>query len=195
MRREILLTALTAALIAVGPAAAQELRLGYINTMSGAGAGPGVEGTNAWKLGLEHQGWTKDGDKLGGVPTRIFYGDDQWKPDVAIREADRMIQQDKVNIIAGFMWSNVLMAAQKPITDAKVGVLILNAGASPMAGEMCNPYVASTSFNNEQFTEALGQMITDEKIESIYLMAPNYQAGKDQITGLMRTLKGTKVLG
>jgi branched-chain amino acid transport system substrate-binding protein len=155
-----------AALLAAAPGTAQELRIGFVNTLSGAGAGPGVENTNGWKIGLEHEGWTKDGDKLGGVPTKIIYGDDQWKPDVVLREVDRMIQQEKVQVIAGFMWSNILMAAQKPITEAKVGLMITNAGASPMAGELCSPYVVSTSFNNEQFTEALGQMITDEKIES-----------------------------
>ncbi len=195
MRKYRLPITFAAILLAAGAAGAQELRVGFVNTLSGAGAGPGVENTNGWKLALEHEGWTKDGDKLGGVPTRIFYGDDQWKPDVGLREVDRMIQQDKAQIIAGFMWSNILMAAQKPITEAKVGLLITNAGASPMAGELCNPYVVSTSFNNEQFTEALGKMVTDEKVESIYLMAPNYQAGKDQITGLMRTLKGPKVVG
>jgi len=195
MRNYRLPIALAAALLAAGSAGAQELRVGFINTLSGAGAGPGVENTNGWKLALEHEGWKKDGDKLGGVPTKVFYGDDQWKPDVGLREVDRMIQQEKAHVIAGFMWSNILMAAQKPITDAKVGLLITNAGASPMAGELCNPYVVSTSFNNEQFTEALGKMVSDEKIESIYLMAPNYQAGKDQITGLMRTMKGPKVVG
>ncbi|MFO0987478.1 MAG: ABC transporter substrate-binding protein [Alphaproteobacteria bacterium] len=184
-----------AALLAPGLANAQELRIGYINTLSGAGAGPGVEQTNAWKLGLEHEGWKQDGDKIGGVPTKIFNADDQWKPDVTVKEVEKFIRQDKVHLVAGFMWSNVLLAAQKPIVDSKTGLLITNAGASPMAGELCSPYVVSTSFNNEQFTEGLGKFITDEKIESIYLMAPNYQAGKDQITGLMRTLKGAKVVG
>ena len=159
--RKIWLPIAAAALLVPGLAGAQELRIGYINTMSGAGAGPGVEQTNAWKLALEHEGWKKDGDKLGGVATKIVYGDDQWKPDVGLREVERMIQQDKVHVIAGFMWSNVLMAAQKPIVESKTGLLITNAGASPMAGELCSPYVVSTSFNNEQFTEALGKMITD----------------------------------
>ncbi|MCW5774564.1 MAG: ABC transporter substrate-binding protein, partial [Rhodospirillaceae bacterium] len=195
MTKRWLPVAVAAALLVPGAAGAQELRVGFINTLSGAGAGPGVENTNGWKLGLQDEGWTKDGDKLGGVPTKVFYGDDQWKPDVALREVDRMIKQEKVQLIAGFMWSNVLMAAQKPIIADKVGVLITTAGASPMAGPLCSPYVVSTSFNNEQFTEALGKLITDEKVKSIYLMAPNYQAGKDQVSGLLRTLKGAKVVG
>jgi branched-chain amino acid transport system substrate-binding protein len=193
--RKIWLSVAAAALLAPGAAQAQELRVGFVNTLSGAGAGPGVENTNGWKLALDHLGWKKDGDKLGGVATKIIYGDDQWKPDVGLREVERMIQQEKVQVIAGFMWSNVLMAAQKPIVESKTGLLITNAGASPLAGELCSPYIVSTSFNNEQFTEALGKLVTDEKIESIYLMAPNYQAGKDQISGLLRTLKGPKVVG
>ena len=184
------IAATVAALIAPSLAQAQELRVGYINTLSGAGAGPGVEQTNAWKLGLEHEGWKQDGDKIGGVPTKIFYADDQWKPDVGVKEIEKFIRQDKVHVVAGFMWSNVLMAAQKPIVESKTGLLITNAGASPMAGELCSPYVVSTSFNNEQFTEGLGKFITDEKVESIYLMAPNYQAGKDSIAGFKRHFKG-----
>lgn len=193
--RKIWLPIAAAALLAPGLAQGQELRIGYINTFTGGGAVPGVEGTNAWKIGLEHEGWTKDGDKLGGVVTKIFYGDDQQKPDVAVREADKMIKEHRVHIVAGFMWSNTMMAAQKPIVDSKTGLLILNAGASPIAGAQCSPYIVSTSFNNDQFTESLGKLLTDEKIESIYLMAPNYQAGKDLVAGLKRTLKGAKIVG
>ena len=79
--RKIWLPVAAAVLLAPGLAQAQELRVGFINTASGAGAGPGVEQTNAWKIGLEHEGWTKDGDKLGGVVTKIFYADDQQKPE------------------------------------------------------------------------------------------------------------------
>jgi branched-chain amino acid transport system substrate-binding protein len=193
--RALLAGAAALAILAAAPAAAQELRVGFLNTMTGPGALPGVEQTNAWKLGLEHEGWTKDGDKLGGVPTRIWLGDDQQKPDVALKEVEKFLVQHKVHVVAGFMWSNVLMAAHKPIVDAKTTVLITNAGASPLAGPLCSPYIVSTSFNNEQFTEALGKLISDEKVESIYLMAPNFQAGKDQITGIKRTLKGPKVVG
>jgi branched-chain amino acid transport system substrate-binding protein len=192
MKRVLLMATALSAL--AGTAAAQELRIGYINTFTGGGAVPGVEGTNAWKIGLEHEGWTKDGDRIGGVPTKIFYGDDQQKPDVGLKEAEKMIKEHRAHIVAGFMWSNVLMAAQKSIVDAKVGLLILNAGASPMAGEQCNAHVVSTSFQNDQFTESLGKLMTDDKIASIYLMAPNYQAGKDLVNGLKRTLKGAKII-
>src|SRR5690349_5153755 len=91
MRKALLVTALLGSALAQ-PAAAQELRIGFLNTMTGGGAVIGKHMENGWKLGLEHQGWKKDGDPLGGVPTRVFYGDDQSKTDVGLREVERMIK-------------------------------------------------------------------------------------------------------
>jgi len=187
--------AFSAALAGAAGLSAQELRIGFITTNTGGGAALGTPLLNGWKLGLEHEGWTKDGDKLGGVPTKMFYGDDQQRPDVGLREVDKLIKSDKVQIIAGFVWSNVAIAAQKPITDAGVGMLIANAGGSPLSGDLCNPLIISTSWNSDQPAEALGKLLSEEKIGSIYLLAPNYQAGKDVLAGLQRTLKGPKVVG
>jgi branched-chain amino acid transport system substrate-binding protein len=176
------------------PVAAQELRIGFMNTYSGGGALLGKHQDNGWKLGLAHEGWTKDGDKLGGVPTKIFYADDQTKPDIGVKEAEKFLKQDKVHIIAGIIWSNVLMAIAKPTFDNKSILMSTNAGASPMAGANCNPLFVSSSWNNDQSPEALGKRMSDDKLASIYMIAPNYQAGKDMIAGVLRTLKGPKVL-
>jgi branched-chain amino acid transport system substrate-binding protein len=188
--------ALTAAALAIAaPASAQELRIGFLNTYTGGGALLGKHQDNGWKLGLAKEGWNKDGDKLGGVPTKIFYGDDQQKTDAGLKEAEKFLKQDKVQIIAGIIWSNVLMAVAKPAFDAKVIVLTTNAGASPVAGAACNPLFVSSSWNNDQAPEALGKRMSDDKITTIYMIAPNYQAGKDMISGVLRTLKGPKVIG
>jgi branched-chain amino acid transport system substrate-binding protein len=188
--------ALTAAALAIAaPASAQELRIGFLNTYTGGGALLGKHQDNGWKLGLAKEGWNKDGDKLGGVPTKIFYGDDQQKTDAGLKEAEKFLKQDKVHIIAGIIWSNVLMAVAKPAFESKVIVLTTNAGASPVAGAACNPLFVSSSWNNDQAPEALGKRMSDDKITTIYMIAPNYQAGKDMISGVLRTLKGPKVIG
>jgi branched-chain amino acid transport system substrate-binding protein len=187
--------ALAAVLALAAPAAAQELRIGFLNTYTGGGALLGKHQDNGWKLGLAHVGWTKDGDKIGGVPTRIFYGDDQQKTDAGLKEAEKFLKQDKVHIVAGIIWSNVLMAITKPTFDNKSILMTTNAGASPMAGAACNPLFISTSWNNDQAPEALGKRMSDDKLSTIYMIAPNYQAGKDMISGVLRTLKGPKVIG
>ena len=187
--RIVMLLAVAIALSSAG-ASAQELRLGFLNTTSGPGAIIGRHMENGWKLGLEHQGWTKDGDKLGGVPTKVVYGDDQQKVEVGLAETDRMIKAAKVHLIAGIIWSNILMAVQKPAIDAKVGVVSTNAGPSPLAGAACSPYFISTSWSNDDMPEAMGKVLSDAPIERLWLMAPNYQAGKDTLAGFERTYKG-----
>ena len=195
-RTAVLAAATLAGSIALAaPAAAQELRIGFMNTYTGGGAVLGKHQDNGWKLGLAKVGWAKDGDKIGGVPTKIFYADDQQKVDVGVKEAEKLLKQDKVQILAGVIWSNILMAMTKPVFEQKTILLTTNAGASPIAGAACNPLFVSTSWNNDQNSEALGKRMSDDKIASIYMIAPNYQAGKDMISGVMRSLKGPKVIG
>jgi branched-chain amino acid transport system substrate-binding protein len=189
MQRYILAAA-TAAALATMPAHAQELRIGFLNTTTGGGALIGKHMENGWKLGLEHQGWTKDGDELGGVATKIFYADDQVKPDVGLKEVEKFLKQDKVQIVAGVIWSNVMMTIQKPIFDAKVAIVGTNAGPSPLAGPLCNPLLVSTSWANDDNHEAAGELVQREGVKSVVAMAPNYQAGKDSIAGFSRFYTG-----
>jgi branched-chain amino acid transport system substrate-binding protein len=176
------------------PASAQELRIGYLTTLTGPFAGIGGHNEKGWKLGLAKEGWTKDGDKFGGVPARILTADDQAKPDVGLREVERMIKSERTQIIAGTMASNVMMAIAKVITDANVVLVGTNAGPAPLAGEQCNPLFVSASFMNDQNAEATGELVTKDNVKSVYLIAPNYQAGKDNVAGFQRTYKG-KIAG
>jgi branched-chain amino acid transport system substrate-binding protein len=189
MQRTVL-AAVAAATLAAMPAAAQELRIGFLNTTTGGGALIGKHMENGWKLGLEHQGWTKDGDKLGGVATKVFYADDQVKPDVGLKEIEKFLKQDKVQIVAGVIWSNVMMTIQKPVLDAKVLLLGANAGPSPLAGPLCNPLIVSTSWANDDNHEAAGELVQREGVKTLVALAPNYQAGKDSIAGFSRFYKG-----
>jgi len=171
-------------------AAAQELRIGFLNTTTGPFAVIGAPMQNGWKLALEEAGWTKDGDKLGGIPTKIGYADDQAKTDVAVREVERMIKSDRVQIVAGVLVSNVMMAINKTVFDANVSLLSTNAGPAPLAGEICNPLFVSASFMNDQNAEATGELATRDGIKTVYMMAPNFQAGRDNFAGFQRTYKG-----
>lgn len=194
MKRLLLAGAAMAALTASG-ASAQEFKIGYITTFSGPGAGPGTEMEKGFRIGLKHDGWAKDGDRLAGVPTRVLWGDDQQKTDAGLREADKMLDQEKVHVLAGIVWSNVALAVYPKAIAKGVPYIINNAGASQFAGEMCHPLLTSTSWNNDQIPEALGERMNQDKIESLYILAPNYQAGKDMAAGAKRTLKGPKIVG
>jgi branched-chain amino acid transport system substrate-binding protein len=184
-----------ALLCAAAPAGAQEFRIGFVSTLSGVGAIVGTHQVNGLKLGLEHEGWRKDGDKIAGVPLALFIADDQAKTDVGVKEVDKLLNQHKVQLVAGFIPSSVLMASLPPILAKRVTIVSTNAGPSPIAGEACDPLIVSTSWNNDTIPEALGKLIGDDGIKTIHLMAPNYQGGKDMIAGVTRTLSGPKVGG
>jgi len=194
MRLRLLASVFAFAAVAGASASAQELRIGFLNTTTGGGAVIGTHIENGWKLGLERLGWKKDGDKLGGVPTSVFYGDDQLKTDVGKKEVEKFLTRDKVHVVAGIIWSNVMMAVADDVFAAKTLLVSSNAGPGPLAGEKCSPYWASTAFQNDQMSEAAGELANRQGVKSIFLLAPNYQGGKDNVNGFKRTYKG-KIAG
>jgi branched-chain amino acid transport system substrate-binding protein len=80
------------------------------------------------------------------------------------------------------------------VLDSGKFLISANAGPSPMAGKLCNKNFFSTSWQNDQTPMALGQVMNQQGIKTVYIMAPNYAAGKDMVTGFERTFKG-KVVG
>ena len=190
MRFRIALIAPALALAAT-PALAQEkeIRIGYINTFSGGAAVYGKHQKDGLELALDHLG-----RKMGGLNVKMIYGDDQRKPDVGRQQADKMLKKDKVHVVAGITWSNVLAAVQKRVIRSKKILISTNAGWSGMAGKHCSPYFFTTSWNNDQTPEAMGELMNQEKLDNVFLISANYQAGKDMLTGFERTYKG-KVTG
>ena len=195
--KKLLVTAPLAVGLAVAStgAAKAEFRIGFLNTLSGGAAILGRAQLQGWQLGLEQEGWTKNGDKLGGVPTKIWVGDDQRKVDVGLRVVRKWLRSEKVHMVAGVIWSNILAAVSRPVVRGKRIMLSTNAGWSGMAGRQCSRYFISSSFQNDQAAEAMGQLMRDEGLKSVFLMAPNYQAGKDMLTGFRRMYKGGQIKG
>jgi branched-chain amino acid transport system substrate-binding protein len=182
----------TAALLAfaITPALPQQktIKIGFISTFSGPPAAIGNDMRNSFELGLDHLG-----RKLGGLPVEVLYEDDQTKPEVGVQKTQKFIESDKVDFIVGYIWSNVLLASLKPIVDSKAFAIVTNAGASQLAGELCSPYVFSTSWNNDQTPQALGTYMNQKGVKTAFLMAPNYAAGKDMVEGVKATFKGQVV--
>ncbi|MEO6985552.1 MAG: ABC transporter substrate-binding protein [Paralcaligenes sp.] len=187
-RRGFLLATLATALLCVAgaPSQAQEpLKIGFIGTLSGPAGALGQDQYDAFMLAIQQ----KDG-KLGGVPVTVIREDDQLKPDLGVQAATKLIKSDHVPIITGVTFSNVMMAIHKPITDAKVFLIGSNAGPAPIAGKSCSPFFFSTSWDNDQLHEAGGQLTSDLGYKNVYVMAANYQAGRDAVSGFKRDYTG-----
>jgi len=164
------------------------IKIGFVSSFSGPVAAIGNDMRNAFELGLDHVG-----RKLGGLPVEVIYEDDEVKPDVGAQKTQKLIESDHVDFVVGYIWSNVLLASLKPLVDSKTMTVITNAGASQVAGDQCSPYVFSTSFQNDQVPAAVGTYMNEKGIKTVFLVAPNYTAGKDMITGFKSSFKGQVV--
>src|ERR1700730_163467 len=189
--KKALLAGCAALALATAPAAAQQktVKIGFISSFSGPVAAIGNDMRNSFELGLDHLG-----RKLGGLPVEVIYEDDQIKPDVGVQKTQKLIESDKVDFVVGYIWSNVLLASLKPLVDSKTVTVVTNAGASQLAGELCSPYVFSTSWQNDQTPQAVGLYMNQKGVKTPLLIGPNYAAGKDMLAGVASTFKG-QILG
>jgi branched-chain amino acid transport system substrate-binding protein len=184
-------TVAVAALIGVagqlqGAAQAQEkLKVGLITTLSGPAAVLGQQMRNGFQLAVKDMG-----GKLGGRDVDVIVQDDELKPDVAVGKVKALVDRDKVDFVVGPIFSNILVAIMKPVTESGAFLISPNAGTSNFAGKDCNPNFFVTSYQNNQNHEVMGKYATDAGLKKVFLMAPNYPAGKDSLAGFKAYYKG-----
>ena len=175
----------SAALLALGVHAQSTVKVGLLSTLSGPGAGLGVDIRDGFQLAVKLAG-----GKLGGQAAEVIVADDQASPDVGRQTADRLVKRDKVDFMTGVVFSNVMLAVGAPTFQSQTYYISANAGPSQYAGEQCNPFFFSASYQNDNMHEAAGQVITNQGFKRVAVIAPNYPAGKDAITGFKRFYKG-----
>jgi branched-chain amino acid transport system substrate-binding protein len=156
------------------------VKIGMITTLSGGGAGLGVDARDAFMLAIK---------KSGNSEIEVVIEDDAQKPELAVQIADKMLQSDKVDLLTGIIWSNLAMAVVPTVTAQDVIYLSPNAGPSPLAGANCHANYFNVAYQNDNFHEAMGQYASQD-YKKMFILAPNYPAGKDSLTGFKRYYKG-----
>ncbi len=173
-----------------GPAlAADKVKIGFVTTLTTPAAVIGNDMRDAANLAMEHIG-----AKMGGKPVDLIFEDDGFKPEIGKQKTDKLVKQDDVDFVTGYIWSHVLLASRKSALDGGKFLISANAGPSQIAGKLCHKNFFSTSWQNDQTPMAMGEVLNQKGVKSLYIMAPNYAAGKNMVAGVERTFKG-KVLG
>ena len=185
----LLVAALAAASLCTAAQAADAVKVGMLSTLSGPGAGLGIDIRDGFNLALQHTG-----GKLGGLPAEVIVADDQMNPEAAKQTADRLIKRDKVDFMTGVVFSNIMLAVGQPIFASKTFYISANAGPSQYAGAQCNPYFFNVAWQNDNLHEAVGKVVTDKGFKKAAILAPNYPAGKDALAGFKRYFKGQVVM-
>ena len=189
MFKKFLLLA-SAGLIAIGPAvAAEKVKIGFVTTITTPAGVIGKDMVDAVNLAMEDIG-----GKMAGLDVELIVEDDGFKPAIGKQKTDKLVKQDKVQFVTGFIWSHVLLASQKSALGAGKFLISSNAGPSQMAGKLCHKNFFSTSWQNDQTPMAMGEVLNLNNVKSLYVMAPNYAAGKNMVAGVTRTFKG-KIVG
>jgi branched-chain amino acid transport system substrate-binding protein len=186
-RRQLLGTAAAATLFTPVIVRAQPagIKVAFVATLSGPAAALGNQLRDGWLLGVKQLG-----GKLGGIPTETLIIDDELKPDTAVSKIGAALERDKVDFVAGVVFSNILQAIVRPVTETQTVLISTNAGPSTYAGKGCNPYLFVTSYQNDQPHATMGQVAQDEGYKKVFILVPNYQAGKDAAAGFKSRFKG-----
>jgi branched-chain amino acid transport system substrate-binding protein len=186
--KTLLAAALAVSALSATAQSTEPVKIGLLSTLSGPGAGLGIDIRDGFQLAIK-----LGGGKLGGRPAEVIIADDQASPDVGRQTADRLVKRDKVDFMTGVVFSNVMLAVGAPTFQSKTFYVSANAGPSQYAGDQCNPYFFSASWQNDNLHEAVGKTVMDKGYKKVALIAPNYPAGKDALTGFKRFYKGEVV--
>jgi len=168
--------------------AADQVKVGFISTLSGPAAAIGTDIRDGFSLALK-----MNGGKFGGLAAELIVTDDQQNPEVGRQIVDKYLKRDHVDFVTGIVFSNVLLAVAPAVFDSKTFLISANAGPSLLAGAKCSPWFFSVSWQNEGTPEAAGKYTSDKGFKKIFLISPNYPAGKDMVTGFKRSYTGTIV--
>jgi branched-chain amino acid transport system substrate-binding protein len=177
--KKLLLATASAALMA--SAAMAEVKVGMITTLSGGGAGLGIDVRDGFMLAIEQSG--RD-------DIEVVIEDDQRKPDIAVQLADKLIQSEKVDVMTGIIWSNLAMAVVPAAVAQGKFYLSPNAGPSALAGKGCHENYFNIAWQNDNLHEAAGAYANTTGYKNSFILAPNYPAGKDALTGYKRFFGG-----
>src|SRR6056297_198259 len=165
------------------------VKIGMVTTLSTKAGYLGEDVRDGFRLAM-----AQEGEQLGGIPVELMVEDDGGDPGKARQIADRFMKRDKVRIMTGIIFSNVAIAVVPKVVNSDVIYISPNAGPSLLAGKGCDPNYFNVAYQNDNLDEVVGQYVSEAGFNNLYLLAPNYPAGKDHLAGFKRYYQG-KIAG
>ncbi len=178
-------SALVLAGVSGAATAADSIKIGFMNTLSGPASPPGIDQRDALQLAMKTLG-----GKIGGLKAEVEIVDDQFSPDAAKQGVERLLKRDKIDVLTGITYSNIMLAVAPSVFANKTILVSSNAGPALLAGKECSPYFFSASWQNDAPHEAAGKYMQGKGYKKVAVIAPNYPAGKDAVNGFKRFYKG-----
>ncbi len=174
-----------ALLTAASVQAADEIKIGFLTTLSGPGAGTGQDIRDAFLLAVK-----MNGGKLGGLPADVTVTDDQNNPVSARQTVERYIKRDNVDVVTGPVFSSVVLPILPTVLQSDTVFISTNTGPADYAGEKCDPNFFVVSWQNEDVPMAMGAFANQQRYKRVAMIAPNYPGGRESLQGFKRKYTG-----
>ncbi len=189
MNKKLLWLAPLAAMATATSVQAKDIKIGFVTTLTTPASLIGKQQKAAVEIAMDHIG-----HKMGGVSAKIVFEDDGFSPKTGKQKTEKLLKKDKVDIFAGYIWSHVLGASAPVALKAGKIFISSNAGHSLYAGKKCHKNFFNAAWENSQNARALGELLNQRGVKTLYIMAANYAAGKQMVAGVTATFKG-KIVG
>jgi branched-chain amino acid transport system substrate-binding protein len=169
------------------------VKIGLLLPQSGVYKSLGDDMTHGFQLYVK-----LNGGKLGGYDAQIVFADEGETGDSGKAGADKLLKQEKVLALSGVVSSAVMGAIKDAVESAQIPLIGSNASPTTLQGAK---FIWRTSYVNDQPAIALGKYVAETLQKSgggsCFLIAADYQAGKDEINGFRSTFEpaGGKVEG
>jgi len=184
-----LLGALSLGAMLIGQVAlAETVKIGFVTTLTGGAGAIGNDMRDAVELALDHLG-----RKMGASDVEMIYEDDTFKPDVGKQKTEKLVKKDKVHFVTGYIWSHVLLASRNSVVGKGPFMITSNAGPGPVAGKLCHKDFFSTSWQNDQTTMAMGEVLNQLGIKIFTSWHQTMQPAKAWWQELQGLLKETSL--
>ena len=162
---------------------AQTIKIGFITSYSGLNANLGPYMERAVRLYIKQH----EKELPPGVKIELITRDDTGpNPDKAKQLAQELIVRDKVNLLAGVIFTPNALAIAPLATEAKVPFVIMNAGTAVITTR--SPYIVRTSFTLWQSSYPLGQWAS-KKFKTAYTLVSDFGPGHDAETAFSQAFE------
>jgi len=163
----------------------EPVTIGMITTLSTGAGYLGEDVRDGFMLAVG-----EEGGRLGGHDVSVLIEDDGRNPGNGKQIVDRFLEREGAEIITGVIFSNVSPVVAPAALDAGAFYLTPNSAPSTFAGEKCHENYFAVAWQNDTLFEAAGTYANDLGYNNAFIMAPNYQAGKDALAGFKRYFDG-----
>jgi branched-chain amino acid transport system substrate-binding protein len=150
------------------------LKIGNLTTLSGPSAALPIDVYRGFVTYVKSRG-----GRLGGRKIEFVSADDQQNPAVAIQQAQRLVNEEHVDLIEGIFFTNVLLGVRDTLDSLKIPTVVANAAANAITRDRRSPYIFRTSYTNYMLGAALAAWAAAHLPKPIVTTAANYGAGQE----------------